>query len=502
MPLPDAPPEPPLSYAVPVEVRLSTERLTVLDSPRMGMTGLHYLRAITPQVFGGVSVFGATQGDRGGFFGWGLTGGYRVGDGPWQAEAGLFVGGAGGSPGWVGGGLMLRPHAEVSHRWGAFKLGLGASQVWFPNGSTRSTQPFASLGWTSDVLFGPAGGGASTAAVDWLGQGVSRVLPTETAGVLARYSLRRSARRDGSGAAPPLQVGGLTFRRALPGSVAGAQPYWLLGAAGGLTQDYAGYAELMGGLGLQAALPLGLPLSLRVEAALGSGGAGTALDTGGGLLRKLSAGLTWQVMPNLSLTALAGRVSSPGPFQAREARLELAWRGWDALPGDAGHTATPDTGPAPATLGWAPWSLSAGWAHYSRMARDHGSQPGVALALLKLERTLDPHWRLLGQAGIATHGGAGGYATGQLGLGWLTGRLADTGWRLGGEASVGAAGGGAVKVGGGLVVQAQLQARYSLRPQWALQADAGWLRSGRQGSLSSPLLGLSAVYSFSRLQAP
>ena len=84
----------------------------------------------------------------------------------------------------------------------------------------------------------------------------------------------------------------------------------------------------------------------------------------------------------------------------------------------------------------------------------------------------------------------------------MTGRLADTGWRLGGEASVGAAGGGAVKVGGGLVVQAQLQARYSLRPQWALQADAGWLRSGRQGSLSSPLLGLSAVYSFSRLQAP
>ena len=79
--------------------------------------------------------------------------------------------------------------------------------------------------------------------------------------------------------------------------------------------------------------------------------------------------------------------------------------------------------------------------------------------------------------------------------------LADTGWRLGAEASVGAAGGGAVKVGGGLVAQAQLQARYSLSPQWALQADAGWLRS-RQGSLSSPLLGLSAVVSFSRLQGP
>ena len=56
-----------------------------------------------------------------------------------------------------------------------------------------------------------------------------------------------------------------------------------------------------------------------------------------------------------------------------------------------------------------------------------------------------------------------------------------------------------VRVGGGEIGQAQMQARYALSPEWALQADAGWLRS-KQGTLASPFVGLSAVYSFSRLQ--
>jgi hypothetical protein len=54
-------------------------------------------------------------------------------------------------------------------------------------------------------------------------------------------------------------------------------------------------------------------------------------------------------------------------------------------------------------------------------------------------------------------------------------------------------------VGGGLIGQAQWQLRRSLSRDWSLQAEAGWLRS-RQGTLSTPFAGLSAVYAFSRLQ--
>ena len=225
---------------------------------------------------------------------------------------------------------------------------------------------------------------------------------------------------------------------------------------------------------------------------------GTAVDTGGGLLAKLSGGLSWQINRNLGLTAALGRVASRGAFNPREARVELVYRGWDGVPMGPAADAT-GSGPATDTLAWTPWAFSAGSLQYRRVPRDDGQAPGLGVAALKLERELGRHWRLVGQAAIATHGGAGGYATGQLGLGWLTAASAGSAWRVGGEASLGAAGGGGVTLSGGLFGQAQAQARYALSPQWALQADAGWLHS-RHGALSTPLYGLSVVYSFSRLQ--
>jgi hypothetical protein len=259
-----------------------------------------------------------------------------------------------------------------------------------------------------------------------------------------------------------------------------------------LTGVYAGYAELIGSVGFSFSLP-GVPLALRAEAGLGSGGAGAAVDTGGGLLRKANAGLVWNFDAAMTLSATAGRVNSQGPFQAREVRLALGVQGWDGVPrGTAAEAGV-------ATLAWNAWAVSTGLAHYVHMVRDDGGRPGLGLTALKAERVLEGPWRLIGQAGIAVSGNGGGYASGQLGMGWLGGSKTDDLWRVGGEVTLGAAGGGAVKVAGGLIGQAQLQARRSLSPDWAIQADWGWLRN-RQGSLSTPFVGLTAVYSFSRLE--
>jgi hypothetical protein len=123
----------------------------------------------------------------------------------------------------------------------------------------------------------------------------------------------------------------------------------------------------------------------------------------------------------------------------------------------------------------------------------------VCASALKAEREIGPNWRLTGVASIGVGGNVGGYGTGQLGLGWLSSANSDSAWRYGAEVSIGAAGGGDVQVGNGLIGQAQLQARYMLSRAWALQADAGVLRS-RYGELSTPFVGLLAVYSFSRPQ--
>jgi len=57
-----------------------------------------------------------------------------------------------------------------------------------------------------------------------------------------------------------------------------------------------------------------------------------------------------------------------------------------------------------------------------------------------------------------------------------------------------------VTVNGGLIGQAQIQARYTLSPDWALQVDAGQLR-GLRGNLSSPLIGISLASLFSMPEA-
>jgi hypothetical protein len=356
----DAPPPAPADTPAPIELRLSVERTGVEGAAQMGMTGLHLIKPLgwagALQGWAGMSVFGATQGDRGGFFGWGVSGGARLSHGPWQAEAGLFAGGGGGSPGWVGGGAMLRPHAALGYRVGDVRLALGVAQLRFPNGRVDSAHPFASVDLGSLGLFGPPGGGAPVDTARWAPQ----ALASELSMSIGQYTMAAgSVRRDGQGSGPPLLHGGVAFRRDLPARLGALQPYWLLSTAGGLSGDYAGYMEVLGGLGLRLPLqPLaGLPLALRGEAAVGSGGAGVAADTGGGRLHKLLLGASWTLHPQLTLSAFTGRTGSPGPFRARDTRLELAWRSFDVVPG---RPRPAGDGPGPATLDWTGWALGAG----------------------------------------------------------------------------------------------------------------------------------------------
>jgi hypothetical protein len=489
----DAPPQLP---SAPVEISVTAEQVHVGGGVHMGMLGLDYRRLFTPQWSAGLSAYGAATGDRGGFFAWGAHGTYRQTWGPWQAETGLFAGGGGGSPAWVGGGLMLRPHVELSRAVGAWRLGVGASRVKFPNGQVDSSQPYVSLRWSADRYLGPGGGAPSLA---WDAAGSARAADSELAGVLGVYRPTRPPGRGETGKQGSLQYGGLAYRRSLDtGPVLGATPYVGLTTLGAVGGGYDGYAELTGAMGLQWRAAMWPSLALRIEAALGAGGAGATVDTGGGGLAKASGALVWQATPNVSMSAVLGHVRSLGRFDANEARLELAWRFRDILPAGAGGGRRTE-GPAPAELAWTPWSVCAGWSRYASTLRDDGSSSPMGMIALRLERRFGPHWRLVTQASTAATGQAGGYAAGQIGAGWMSQRLAGSPLQWGLEASVGAAGGGSVRVDGGRIGQAQLQARYALSPDWAVQIDVGRLRSLR-GDLSTPLLGVSLVSLFSMLE--
>lgn len=485
MPLADLPPDAPLVQ--PVEIALTSERVRIGPDIHMGLTGLHYRRRYGGHWSAGAAVFGATQGDRGGFFGWGVEGAYSLSHGPWRAEAGLFVGGGGGSPAWVGGGYMWRPHAQLGYAFGPWVLALGASHVRLPGGPVDGTQPYLSLAWQGER---------------WLGDSTQAAVPADAPAHAVRrevlalggvYRLSHAvSRAGGPRPANDLRYGGAGLRRDWGDEWQGFRPYTVLTAVGAVGGGFDGYAELMGGAGVSRVLPMLPSVSVRAEALVGSGGAGGTVDTGGGLLRKGTLGVSWAASRDVGVSFMAGRVASRGPFEAREMRLELALRGWDVLPG-----VRREGGEVPQDVSWAPWAVSAGWLSYPSLQRDDGTRRGVGLMAWTLEREVGPNWRLIGRAATAAQGGAGGYATGQLGVGWLTAPLGD--WRWGGEAALGAAGGGGVTTGGGLFAQVQAQARYAFAPGWSVQLEAGRLRN-RSGSLSSAMAGVGVVRSFALLQ--
>lgn len=389
---------------------------------------------------------------------------------------------------------MIRPHIELNRSLGAWRLGVGASHVTFPNGKVESTQPYISLRWSGSRYLGS---GAGAPSINWAPQSQTVfAAESEIVGIVGTYRPTQAPGRGGAGKQGHLQYGGLAYRRSLDATpVLGGTPYMGMTTLGAVAGGYDGYAELTGSLGLHwhpAALP---SLGLRIEGGVGAGGAGSTVDTGGGGLAKVSSGITWQATPNVMVSTVVGHMRSLGRFAANEARLELGWRFKDIFPtGNSGGS------PTPSDAAWAPWRIGAGWTHYARALRDDGSTPSLGMIALRLERQFTPNWRLVTVASTGATGQAGGYAAGQIGAAWMSTPLANSSLQWGLEASVGAAGGGSVTVNGGLIGQAQVQARYALSPDWALQIDAGHLR-GLRGNLSSPLIGISLVSLFSTPEA-
>jgi hypothetical protein len=510
----DVPPAPPGFELAPSATVITHERVGVSDGATMGMAGLHARWPVGRPAAGGggggdgeglevgLSLFGATQGDRGGFFAWGATAAHRWRFGDWAAEAGAFVGGGGGSPGWVGGGLMLRPHVELSRRLGPVALGLGASHVRFPDGRVSSGQWTVSLRWAGvatvqagearAVEFAPADAGTLAAAA----------LGTQWVALGGLYSFRNdSVRRDGGPVVADLRYGGFAVRREGGGGRPGWRPYTVLSAAGSITGAYSGYAEALAGLGVAGVLPVAPALAWRAEAMVGSGGGGAAADTGGGLIAKLGGGLTWRIAGPVSLGFVIGRIESRGPLRGEEARLELGFHGFDVVPGARGTPALPPGSPgSPRAIVATPWALATGFVQYGALARDDGREQALGAFTVRLERPFANGWRLVGHALTAMTGDAGGYASGHLGAGWMGPAFgADGGWRVGAEATLGAAGGGGVAVGNGLFAQAQVSVQRRVAPGWALRLEGGVLR-GRAAGFDAPFVGLGLVREIGRLE--
>jgi hypothetical protein len=479
--------------------RFSYESVDLSQNERMDLAGFHYLVDVSPRWYAGLGVFSAVVGNRGGFFMGGFDAGVRQPvAGNLFLDAGLFLGGGGGSNSPQGGGLMVRPQLGLLYDADEVRLALAYALIDFPNGNIRSKHPVFFLDVPFDTLLLPSNRPDDLVHIlDRASGSSSRVFVLRQAHLAARYTVYSPPgailSRSGRSNTGTIQTTGVEYDRDL-----NTWTYLFAEASGASGGRSDGYAEFFFGGGCR--LPVydrRLYLDGRISAGAAGGG---NVDTGGGGSGKASLGLKVAVADGLSVDTRAGYQFSAGPFRAKIVEFGLSYALDTAGLGARGSV------PAlsPDELRVDSWRIRFSLQQYVSLRpfmRKNGRNSVVSLLGTKLDKRMGSGpFYLTGQAQSAFAGGAGGYSVGLMGAGYLSGPLAGTGFRVFAEALGGAAGGGGIKVGGGGVVQPLAGVIYDLTNNAGVEASIGRIKA-IHGSLDSTVAEAGFVYRFSTLGA-
>jgi hypothetical protein len=458
------------------DLRLGYETLKLPGNESMGLLGTSYLLEVAPGVCFGPGVYSALSGQRGGLFVVGAEAALCMPlAGPLSLQAGLYVGGGGGGGAPVGGGLMLRPHADLLWDFGGLRAGVSYSNVRFPSGQINSSQFGLVLDMSTDFNYlSPARGTLAFDGSGRTGMGFDRIL------MVGGVYRPRAGSLGNSGVPLQSQIGyvGARAERFFTPNLYGG-----LEANGAASGGAAGYAEFLGTLGAEFA-PGSDAFTLGARVALGMGGGGD-IPTGGGLLAKAALDASLRLSRDLSLGLEAGWAKAPqGSFSAPFGSIALRW--------DLDHADGP-----PTNLAREEWA--GGVETYHLAARKQGPPQSLQNVTLKFNRFVGDTVYLSGQVHSAYAGDAGAFSVGLVGAGaqWRIGEM----WLVGAELLGGAAGGGGVATGSGAIVQPMAYVGVELSPSLYLRLGGGQVKA-INGPLDSHVADLTLVFSFGVASRP
>ncbi len=468
-------------------LRFSFEEIDMPDEgENMGLYSIGAYDLLNPWMYGGITLYGAASGRRGGFF----TGGYTLGierklTDNLVFDTGGYVGAGGGGSAAQGGGLMIRPHIGLKYDFSWSSLGLNYTYVDFPNGDISSDAfalslefPFSSPTFNLDD--------DELTVADYFGSEYRNV---------SRHRTHLAARvRSYSPASGSRTVTGESIDESL-GLVGVEYSYFLdenwfatLETAGAMSGGVGGYAELLAGIGYRIPLIEDERLALLPALTIGGAGGGN-VDTGGGFVARANLGLEYRLSPYLSLITDGGYLTAPdGNFDTPYFGLNLAF---------VMETFAQDQKGAPLKgteiINTTKWRFRPAHQWYFNAQRRVVPSRDMQLLGGKIDWMGGDWWYLTGQGLSAYEGGAGGYSEGHWGVGFLGPNWNN--FQLYGEMLIGAGGGGGVDSGSALLYKPSVGFEYKLNEDLSIQTGIGKVISN-DGNLDANTLDASLIWHF------
>ena len=468
-------------------LRFSFEEIDMPDAgEHMGLYSIGAYDRFNPWLYGGITLYGAATGRRGGFF----TGGYTLGleselIDNFILDAGYYVGAGGGGSAAQGGGLMLRPHIGLKYDFGWTAVGLNYTYVEFPNGEISSEAVALSM----DIPFSSPTLNSEDDAIT-----VANYFGDEWSNVSRHRSHLAARFRSYFPASGSKTTSGGSLNDSL-GLVGVEYSYFLdknwfatFETAGAALGGVGGYAELLAGVGYR--LPLSSDDRLALLPALTIGGAGGGkVESGGGYVGRANLGLEYRLSPYYSLIMDGGYLTAPdGNFDTPYLGLNLAY---------VMETFAKDQKGAPVAekdiIQTTKWRFRPAHQWYFSAQRKGGFSRDMNLLGGKIDWMGGNWWYLTGQGLSAYEGGAGGYSEGHWGIGILGPSWKN--FQLYGEMLIGAGGGGGVDSGSALLYKPSIGLEYNLSKDFGLQTGIGKVIS-KEGNLDANTLDASLIWRF------
>jgi len=467
--------------------KISYEKVSISDKEDMGLVGLGVLFDFNEYWYGGVGLYGAVDGKRGGFFTIGAESGFQFPIAEnFQLKSGLFLGAGGGGSAPQGGGLMLRPYIEGDYCSKDFVFGVGVGHISFPNGDIESTQLYVSVEvpTNGDYLQGHY---FSNSILSGLGSDLLSTKEVEASFLVEHYlPSSGSLNTDGNAKTESFTLAGVEFD-----SFKNEHMYTFVQMAGAGGGQADGYMEVLGGLGYRYQLGT-LPFYFDVQGALGASGGGK-VDTGGGLVYKVQAGLDTKLTDHLTLGIKGGIIDAfNGTFKAAAYSATIGYETtiMDHMPSNGnGYSVQPNA--------WTFRMIHKSHLDSNNLFKDAEKNRQIDLLGFAIDRYLDEHYYLTGQSFWAYNGDAGGYAEGIVGVGYHSDPYGK--FSLYTEALGGVGGGGGINIGGGFFASLGGGVIYNLDRNWEGHLGGTYVRS-KNGTFSTYDIVFGVGYKFSLLE--